>query len=175
MDRGGWMELVKDWGLALGITLVVVFGWQWMRPAPVSQGPAPPLEAHQLDGSEWGLELARGEVVVVNFWATWCGPCRSEIPEINAFAKQHPDVSVVGVSVDTAMSAEQLRAASRRLGVEYLVVHDRDHSAASRWGVRSYPTTFVLDSERHVVGVRRGVVSRSTLEQMVAQARAHAH
>ncbi len=174
MDRGAWKELVKDWALAGGITLAVLVGWRMMQPTPVTTGPAPALEALDPEGGSWSLDDATADLVVVNFWATWCGPCRREIPELSAFAAAHDDVELVGVSVDRELSTDAMARSAARMGITYRVVHDPDLVAAGAWGVTGYPTTFVLDAHRHVVATRYGALTQASLGAMVEQAR-HAH
>lgn len=173
MDRAAWMELVKDWALALGIMAAVLVGWRLMQPDELTGGDAPPLVLPMPDGDTWDLAAQGADVVVVNFWATWCGPCRQEIPELTAFAASHPEVALVGVSVDEAFNTEALGTAARRLGVRYPVAHDRSGAVARAWGVTSYPTTFVLDAHRHVVARHLGTLDRIALRQLVARAEDH--
>jgi len=104
---------------------------------------------------------------VVNFWATWCAPCRQEIPDLARFAREHPEVEVVGVSVDEGMATERLKVEAARLGVTYRVLHDLGGEAARAWGVSVYPTTFVLDATGTVVASRVGVVDGRLLEEML--------
>lgn len=174
MDRKLAWGLIKDWGVALAIGVVVLFAWSWFQPRPVSKGQAPPIELSDLEGNTYSLADDASELVVVNFWATWCAPCRREIPDFTAFARDNPDVRVLGVSVDD-MEPRALAAASKRLGIRYDVVHDPRQQTARRWGVNVYPTTFVLDAERHVVAMRVGTVDRARLDAMVDAARRHKH
>lgn len=170
MDKKALSELVRDWGIAFAITGVAVMLWQLATPKPPTEGYAPPLDAPHVDGRAFDLDDENAKAYVVNYWATWCQPCRAEIPDFAAFAKAHPEVGVYGVSVDD-LDPMQLEAASRRLGITYDVLHDKGGAAATEWGVRSFPTTFVLDRKRRIVGVRVGRTSRETLEELVAKAR----
>lgn len=164
--------LLKDWGIAFAMTVVVIGIWRAFQPNPVEAGhDAPVLTTPYADGRAFDLSSEGAEVVVVNFWATWCGPCRMEIPDFSAFANANPDVKVLGVSVDDGMQPAQLARAAQSLGITYDVLHDADGRARASWGVDSFPTTFVLDKHHDVVAARVGVASRSWLEQAVAKAR----
>ena len=109
-----------------------------------------------------------GETVVVNFWATWCGPCRSEIPDLSAFQQAHPEVHLLGVSVDERMSAAGVRAAARRLGAEYTILLDPTSAAAGPYNVSTLPTTIVIGPDGTVMDTVIGTVSERKLERMIA-------
>ena len=159
--------LLKDWGLALGIGLVVLLGWEALNPGVRGDGPAPALVLPDAEGGTSRLGEPAYETYVVNFWATWCGPCRKEIPEITAFQRDHPEVKVVGVSVDRDMSTRTVGQAAKRLGADYQILHDVRGQEATRWGVSVYPTTFVLDANMEIVAVRTGMVNQRQLEALV--------
>lgn len=165
--------LLRDWGVALVIFLAGLALFTWLStPAPRTEGPAPPFSLADLEGNTVTLDdlQERGEVVVLNFWFTDCPPCRREIPELSAFAAEHPDVPLVGISIDTRLSGSGLLARSRRLGVDYPVLHDPEMRVAGAYGVGVYPTT-VLVREGRIVGHRTGEVTKASLERMVDAAR----
>jgi peroxiredoxin len=161
-------QMIKDWGLALALTVGVLAVWGWMTAGPTGGGEAPDFALPDVNsGAEVALADHAGEVVVVNFWATWCGPCRSEIPEFTAFHEAHPEVPVLGISVDERLDAKALSAAARKLGISYTVLHDAAGSVSDDYGVAGLPTTFVIDGEGTIVNVRQGAVNRRSLEKMV--------
>ncbi len=166
------MGMLKDWGIAAAITVFVIGIWRVSQPDPIETGhEAPVLTSPYADGRPYDLAAEEADVVVVNFWATWCGPCRMEIPDFSAFARDHADVRVLGVSVDDGMQPAQLARAAVSLGITYDVLHDASGRARETWRVSSYPTTFVLDRKRNVVAAHVGVASRAWLEATVARAR----
>lgn len=167
MDRRMWFDLVKDWVIAFAVAATVWLVWALLQPEPVREGEAPPLALLTTEGKTWNIGHQSSAAYVVNFWATWCGPCRKEIPELAAFAKAHPEVQVIGVSVDDKLTTERLEAEARRLGITYAVLHDAEGEAASSWGVTVYPTTFVVDRNLNIVNTRIGEVDRSRLEDML--------
>lgn len=168
-----FLGIVKDWGLALLITVVVIGTWQALvRPNPVSNGPAPAFSVPDLQGTAVSLDQMEEQVLVLNFWATWCGPCRSEIPEFAAFHLENPDVGMYGVSVDIGMDPRRLGLISVQLGINYPVLHDNSGRTAQAWSVRGYPTTYVLDAHRHVVASHQGPLTRRGLDGLVAKAKA---
>jgi len=160
--------MLKDWGVAIILTVVAIAGWNFLQPSVLDAGTkAPPIRAHLLDGQE--LPEAPG-VRVVNFWATWCAPCRREIPAFSRYATKNADIQVVGVSVDE-LSTDRLNAFSEKLGITYEVVHDARSDDARRWGVTVYPTTFIIRPDGTVASAHAGPLEYEELASMVDQAR----
>jgi len=104
----------------------------------------PPLELADLDGKTHRLADYRGQVVLVNFWATWCKPCRDEMPSIERLRAALQGRPFAVLAVNVGESAEKARgfAASMPLGFPLLL--DRDMKASRAWGARVLPATFVL-------------------------------
>ncbi|MDP4301604.1 TlpA family protein disulfide reductase [Leptothrix discophora] len=105
----------------------------------------PALELPTWDGPAWRLADARGQVVVINFWASWCEPCRTELPSLELLAQRHLDDRVQVVTVN---HRETDAAVRRYLAAEPLslpVLRDRDGAASRAWGARVFPTTVVVD------------------------------
>ena len=124
-------------------------------------GHAPLFTLAGTDGTQLALESLRGRTVVLNFWGTWCGPCKAEIPELNRFAREHPEVAVVGVAIDSG-TLPVLADASRKLGIEYPVVRGNG-GVQSQYGVRSVPTTFIVDAAGVITRSHVGTVSAGSL------------
>lgn len=84
-----------------------------------------------------------GKILLVNYWAEWCKPCREEIPELNAFAAEHDDVLVLGVNYDP-LPVEEIAAQAERLGIEFPVLVDDPASRWQRPRPQVLPSTFVI-------------------------------
>ena len=145
---------VRDWSLTFLGVAVLWLGLGALR-APDLPDQAPDFTLQDLSGESVSLADLRGRTVVLNFWATWCGPCRYEIPALNAFAADHPEIPVLGIAVDGTPS--ELRQAAKRLEIAYpVLVIDEDTQAA--YGVSTLPTTVVVGPEGEVVASHSGLI-----------------
>jgi len=112
-----------------------------LRPWPAGQ-PTPALQLAGLDGQAWDLAGLRGKVVVVNFWASWCGPCVDELPVLGLLAGRD-GVAVVGVNYKEPLDTIERFTAAHPL--PYPVLRDRTGEAFKRWTPGVMPTTIVVD------------------------------
>jgi thiol-disulfide isomerase/thioredoxin len=110
-----------------------------------------------LQGRDWRVPALRGRVVVLNFWASWCEPCKEEMPSLQALADQHPDRLVV-LTINLKESPEAIARFVRTSGLRLPVVRDADGSLARAWGVRIYPSTVLIDAQGRVRSVVRGAL-----------------
>ena len=117
----------------------------------VHEAPRPRIEAAFRDGSGGRVTLAdyAGRVVLINFWATWCPPCRAEMPALDALAGalEGPDLEVIALSTDRA-GAGRVAALFAEIGIQNLeIMLDRDSAVAREAGVMGLPVTLILDRE----------------------------
>ena len=114
--------------------------------------PPPPLTLRRLDApGTLSLASLRGKVVAVNFWASWCGPCRDEAPLLEQTWTQNRAKGLVVLGVDANDYSGDARRFVRRHGLTYPILLDAHGSTLGRWGVPGLPTTFVVDRGGRVV------------------------
>jgi thiol-disulfide isomerase/thioredoxin len=111
-----------------------------------SGGGTPPLALRDLDGREHKLSDYRGKVVVLNFWATWCEPCRREMPSMQRLQDRLAGRPFAVLAVDFGEGPPQVREFLRKLPVRFTVLLDRDLATAGAWKVNVLPTSLVIDA-----------------------------
>jgi peroxiredoxin len=118
----------------------------------------PPFRLATLDGHEAGLEDWRDKVVVLNFWATWCGPCTIEMPALQALWTSHRDrgLVVVGVSVDRGAPRDLIDPYVATLRLTFPILLDPDMKAAGAWRITGLPATFLIRPGGEVAGMAIG-------------------
>jgi thiol-disulfide isomerase/thioredoxin len=112
---------------------------------------APAFELKDLDGKPVSLAEARGKVVLLNFWATWCGPCRAEIPDLVDLQKRYADkLEIIALATDED-DADEVRRFVREAGINYRVAMGSDEVRRSYGGIAALPTAFVIDAQGRIV------------------------
>lgn len=170
----------QRWNLLLLILFLVGAAWIWVNrlpgdavavtadlpPAPAVGHPAPDFSLTTLAGEPFALSDLRGTPVVLNFWATWCPPCRAELPELQAASERLAgQVAIIGVN--QAEAPADVRAFVAGFGLSFPMPLDVDAQASRLYAVRSLPTTFFIDRQGVIRRVQVGPVTEATLAQML--------
>jgi len=117
---------------------------------------APAFKLKDLAGKEYRLEDFRGKVVILNFWASWCGPCVEEIPSLVKLSKRYEgkDVVIVGVALQSPVA--DVKKMISRFNVNFPTPMDKDGDVALSYGARALPTTYYINRKGQIVGILRG-------------------
>jgi cytochrome c biogenesis protein CcmG/thiol:disulfide interchange protein DsbE len=128
--------------------------------------PAPELELPRLSGGgSRSVADYRGRVVVLNFWASWCEPCRAESPLLERWQRRMSDRGGTVLGVDVLDVASDARDFVREYRLSYPMVRDRDGDVLGDFGVVAYPETFVIDRRGRIAAIRRGPVDEAFLRR----------
>lgn len=163
LDRRRW--IVSAAGL--------VSGWPACAPAAIrkpwaAQRATPSLQLLTLDGAPWTLSAHRGHPVLLNFWASWCAPCRSELPVLEqlAQAQREAGLRVMAVNYREGEPAVRRFVASNALTLE--VLRDAEGAAARAFGVNIFPSTVAIDRRGRTLFIAVGELDAAELPELVA-------
>lgn len=135
--------------------------------------PAPGFTLTDTDGKKVSLADLKGHPVVVNFWATWCGPCKLEMPWFQEFATKYKPQGLVilGLSQDDGIAPAEVAHAAKKIGVSYpvLLPDGKDVVSKAYGGVDYLPETFYIDRTGKVVNVNAGAPSKDQMENEIQQ------
>ena len=129
---------------------------------------APDLTLPRLgDTAPVSLRAWRGKVVVLNYWASWCPPCRDESPLLERWQKRIAPRGGTVLGVDALDVTSDARSFMRHYGLTYPMLHDGDGHSQQRFGITGYPETFVIDRHGRIAAVQRGAVDDAFMKQSV--------
>lgn len=135
---------------------------------PAEKSPAPDFQLQTLDGSSVKLSDLRGHPVLINFWATWCGPCQLEMPLIEQYYKKYnPDLIVLAVNNDEPESDVQAFVTNHKL--TFPVLLDPGAKVEDLYHVRAFPTTFFVDKSGTIRYQHIGILNEGQLVQYLSQ------
>jgi thiol-disulfide isomerase/thioredoxin len=129
--------------------------------------PAPEFKLKDFSGKELNLEASRGKVILLNFWATWCGPCREEIPELVSLQNRYKDrLQIIGLVVDDE-DEKGIRSVIESEGINYPVAMADPDTRFAYGGIAALPTVFVINSDGRVVQKHIGLFDPALYETEV--------
>jgi thiol-disulfide isomerase/thioredoxin len=136
---------------------------------PVQGEPAPDFVLRDLNGTAVRLSDLRGKVVFVNFWATWCRPCKQELPDIQKVAGQYPDdLAVLAINVEE--SQEEAAAYFVENGLSIPALLDRNGGVFEQYGLRGLPDSFFIDREGNVAVIAYGYLTEEMMRDRLGRA-----
>ena len=145
--------------------LLVLLAMGEPEPPLVAGSPAPQAKVESYDGRSWDLRGLYGRPILVNFWATWCGPCRYEIPHLVKLSEQYGErMQVVGLAVSSPAAA--VAEAVKAFGIRYPVARVSDETV-DLWKASAVPATYLLDAKGQVLWSTRGAMTESALQSAV--------
>lgn len=138
-------------------------------PAAVVGAPAPDFELKDLNGNAVKLSDYRGKVVLVNFWATWCGPCKAEMPLLQDRYTTLQGSGLEILAVNIGEDEELVRPYVNDLGLEFAIVLDPELTVNDEYRVLGYPTTITVDRDGNVVDVHVGAWLDEQLDAVLSR------
>lgn len=158
------MRALTRWaGVGVLALVTAACGAEGPRTVPEVGGEAPAYGAVSLAGDSVSLEELRGKVVLLNVWATWCIPCREEIPALQRLHEENAarGLEVVGVSVDAPGEEESIRDFVREFGVTFPIWYDEENVVTPTFRLIGVPSTYLIDREGQIVWKFMGPIAEN--------------
>jgi peroxiredoxin len=131
---------------------------------------APNFTLKSTDGKTIKLSDYKGKVVIIDFWATWCPPCRRGIPDLISIQKEYKKkMVVIGISLDAENTIKDVPGFIKENGINYPIVYGDDKVVADYGGIRSIPTSFVIDKEGNVADWHVGLVEKDVFVKKIKE------
>lgn len=178
--------------LAAGVVLGAAIGWviffglparaadtpaSTRPPAPTTNlggftlgSPAPSFDLQSAGGDRVRLEQLRGSVVLLNFWATWCAPCRTEMPLLQAVSDRFAGDGLLVLGINFDETSEEVQAYAAELALDFPLLLDPGGAVQALYGVRGYPTTVVVDRDGNMAAYHIGVLTPDQVDGYLQQA-----
>ncbi|MFP4559966.1 MAG: TlpA family protein disulfide reductase [Thiohalorhabdus sp.] len=129
----------------------------------MSRDKVPDVVLEDLEGESFRLSDHRGKLILVNFWAPWCPPCRQEMPDLQAFHEAHEDTVVVGLAINYR-SRENVEKMVDMMNITYPVAYASPQTAEKFGSFRGLPATYLVSPDGRVIGHHSGIMSREEME-----------
>jgi cytochrome c biogenesis protein CcmG, thiol:disulfide interchange protein DsbE len=139
------------------------------EPAPLPNHPAPDLALLQLDGTPRTLRDLRGQVVLINIWATWCPPCRAEMPAIQQAYAEYRDRGFIVLAVNQREDATAITPFLEQHGLTFPILLDRDGQASATYQAHALPSSFFVDRRGVIRTVYHGPLPPSVINATIEQ------
>lgn len=162
---GRWLTV----GLVVGLLALLTWGLRARAGSPVDSGPAPDFSLTTFAGETLTLSELRGQVVIINFWASWCPPCRDEAPYLEATWRKYRDRGVVFIGVDYVDAEPNALAFIAEFDITYPNGPDIGQEIALAYRIKGVPETFYVDKSGQLRGVHIGPLSPPILDDKIEE------
>ncbi|NWG18060.1 MAG: TlpA family protein disulfide reductase [Chloroflexi bacterium] len=151
----------------IGIALVGLGLAIFLAAQPPATGQTPLFSTSTFTGEPVSLNDYQGKVVMLNFWATWCPPCRAEMPVIEAAYRQYRDDGFVVLAINNSEDTHTVGAFAQQFGLSFPVLMDTSARIQRQFGITGYPTSLFLDASGQVYQTHSGMLSEAQIVQYI--------
>lgn len=132
---------------------------------------APDFELTSVDGKQVKLSDFKNKIVILDFWATWCGPCRESIPDLVDLRKKYKDkgLEIIGISLDDENTVENVKPFINNYGINYTIVHGNSKVVQDYGNITGIPTMFIIDQKGNIVTSHMGLVPKKIIEDEITK------
>lgn len=168
-----WRRIVITLAVILPLIGILAYGFSrdpHYIPSPLIGRPAPPFTVTLFDGKKLSLDDLRGKVVFLNFWASWCPPCRVESKDLEAAWQKHKDEEIVFLGIDIQDSEKEALAFLKEFDITYPNGRDASGKISIDYGVWGIPETFLIDPEGRITYKHVGTLGGAIIAAKLAEA-----
>ena len=161
--------LIITFAVILALLALLAWGLRKVQAGPIEKGMAPDFSITGFDGREFTLSEHRGHVVIVNFWASWCPPCREEAAYLEQTWRKYEGQDVIFVGVDWVDTQKEALAYIKEFDITYINGPDIGTRAAQAYNIQGVPETFFVARNGELRGVRIGPLKSSLLDEKIEE------